>query len=625
MLETESMKFLFGNPGKLWKRNLFAVSVMIAFLAGSYRFNLQSYEAATGFEEAINISGRQRMLSQRTLYLASELNSGNFEVKQKLASTVSLFKASNEALATASTLNAVTELPPSIKQHYWGASPNTGLYQESLDFVQAAELYLASQNTSGESWEALNLFGESQLLENLDYAVKLFEESALERTTNLIEGQKYNLLVGSFILALMALFIFWPSHIAIDSGFRKLKKSNKKLKKQKKVALAFGEKAEFHALISERERDRAIESDRHKSEFLATVGHEIRTPLNGVLGMMELLSIEPLSKSQKSKVETASISAHALLRIINDILDYSKLEQDNIHLDYSTFDVRQLCSQTVNQLNSNALSNGNTLTVCVDKNVPPDFVSDRNRVAKTLYNLVDNAIKFTSDGTIHVQAEITKVDSVKTLVFSVSDDGIGIDEADIAGIFDHFIQIQSSLNRSFGGNGLGLAICKKNAELLGGTIEVESEINSGSVFRFSVPLGIITQESQPVKPKANLKASKLSILVAEDNETNQLLIKSMLKKLGHEVTIANNGQQAVEKMLPGKFDVVLMDIQMPIMDGIKATQIIRSRQANLPIYAVTANSEALTEVEQERIGLNGCLPKPVSLKGLENLIEQSSE
>lgn len=616
-LLSKSRRLFIGRPSRLWARNLFAISLVIAFLAGSYLVNLQAYRAATYFEEAINISGRQRMLSQRILYLSGELNGGNSAVKPKLKSAISLFENSNNELSGASASSLSGALPENIKRHYWSNNQGNGLYQQSTDFIGAARNFLNSPSTDDAAWQSVNDYGETQLLANLDGAVTLFEQSANDNTNKLISGQRYTLIFGTAMMLLMGLLIFWPSQIAVNRSMGKLKKSNLKLQKQEKALRRLAKKAKRSAFIAEIERDKAQESEQQKSEFLATVGHEIRTPLNGILGMMELLSTEQLSPEQLTKVETANASAQALLRIINDILDYSKLEQEKYPILYSKFDVRQLVNQGINLFKANAEENGNTLSLKVDKTVPLVFISDRDRVAQVLYNLLDNAIKFTKNGAITVDVAMTGTD----LRISVRDNGIGIGEEDHSRIFERFTQVQSTLNRNFGGNGLGLSISKKITDLLNGSIEVESEANCGSVFKFWVPVGTPEQTASAQQDQAqhNLEPAALSVLVAEDNPTNQMLMKSMLAKLGHKPTLVDNGQEAIEKISSGRFDVVLMDIQMPTMDGLEATRTIRSMESEkseIPIFAVTANSDSLTEEELVSIGINGCLPKPVTLKAL---------
>ncbi|MFK7863755.1 MAG: ATP-binding protein [Pseudohongiellaceae bacterium] len=625
-LKLNWLKFLFGSPADLWKRNFFAVAIVITFLTVSYYVDLKAYEAATGYEEAINISGRQRMLSQRALYLAVELKNGSADAKLKLLATIREFDQANEALATSSHSKSLKALPPEINRHYWGHSESPGLYQKSNDFITDVFNFSESSPPDTALWRKVNAYETDQLLESLDQAVQLFEDRALKQTEILINGQKYSMIFGSLMLIIMAVFIFWPSQLAINTNFKKLETNNKKLTKHKKRALKLANKAEKHARIAEQQRDKALEAERLKSEFLTIMGHEIRTPLNGILGMLELLSMDTLTDEQERRISTANISAKALLRIINDILDYSKLEHNRMPVIHTKFDIRQLTHQTFEIYETVAAARENVLSVNVESDVPLVFVSDRERVSQVLHNLLDNAIKFTYAGTISLNVSLIDIDQTVCLHFEVIDTGIGIGEEDHHRIFHRFTQVESELNRSYSGNGLGLPISKKIIELLGGDIEFESETDCGSIFRFWVPLGDTKSKSSPSdaeeKPSENSKV--FNVLVVEDNKTNQMLIKSMLTKIGHKVSIAENGLAALESINDNDFDVVLMDIQMPIMDGIEATQKIRklpNKKSQLPIYAVTANSDGLNQTEQGRIGLNGCLPKPVSLQSLTRLLQ----
>lgn len=621
-------RYLFGNPAQLWKRNLAAVLTMLLFLGVSHVINIAAYQDAASLEEAINLSGRQRMLSQRALYLASELQLGNISAKQSLIATIDLFKTSNAQLASASGFGSLGALPEEIHSYYWGDPQGTGLYYQSLNFVSDVESFAASTPPSSELWQKVNLYEQGPLLERLDKAVGLYEETAIAYTEKMLTIGRTNLIAGTFILLLMSFLIFYPSHIAIVSNFRNFKETNDKLRLQETVALKFAKRAERAASEAETVRDKALESERQKSEFLSTMGHEIRTPLNGVLGMLELLSNDELSPAQSKKIDIARYSATDLLRIINDILDFSRLEHGGLHITCSEFNVRDLANQAVELFRSNAEAKQNTIAVFVNENVPLFFTSDRVRVSQVLNNLTANAVKFTSQGRIEINVSYEISPSGSKLCFEVTDTGIGIKEEDLDRIFDRFLQIESDHSRGFGGSGLGLSICKKLVKLLNGKIECGSELGRGSSFRFWVSPGKSVLQSSHQSVSLIPKTKNLTVLVVEDNTTNQILMKGMLTKLGHKLTIAENGLEALKIVRQSGFDAILMDIQMPVMDGLEATRKIRETHPNkedLPIYAVTANSDAIASIDLDDIGLNGYLAKPVSITTLRDILNFSSK
>jgi len=370
------------------------------------------------------------------------------------------------------------------------------------------------------------------------------------------------------------------------------------------------------------EKERAEEGSRAKSEFLAMMSHEIRTPMNGVLGTIGLLQNTELTKHQIKLVGTARDSAEHLLTLINDILDFSKLEAGRIDLEQIDFDLPHLIESAISMMNPRAVMKGLQMDKEIAPSVPRFMKGDPGRLRQILFNLAGNAIKFTDKGDVTLLVEAAKMeDGRHFLTFKVRDTGIGIPADKIDRMFGKFSQADSSIARRFGGTGLGLAISKQLVELMGGRIGVDSVEGKGSTFWFALPM----EEGQPVVTEVKEIAAgpatqqSLRILVAEDNQVNQMVISLMLRQLGHQVDVVINGIEACEQVLKAPYDLVLMDMQMPEMDGITATQTIRRLPqacSKIPIIALTANA---MEGDRERYisaGMDDYVAKPIALPQL---------
>lgn len=379
-----------------------------------------------------------------------------------------------------------------------------------------------------------------------------------------------------------------------------------------------------HARELETRRLDAEAASLAKSQFLATMSHEIRTPMNGVMGMLQLILQDDLSDDQRRRAQIGQDSAQALMRVIDDVLDFSKIEAGQISLESIPFSPADLVDRTVALMELRAEEKGLALSFDIDERVPRWLAGDPIRIKQILLNLAGNAVKFTQSGSVTVRADYVGDAAGDQLKIVVEDTGIGIPPEHHDKLFERFVQADSTTTRKFGGSGLGLAISKQLVELMGGEISVESAPGSGSRFSFSIPAEETTpnvgfaSDAAEVDTKAAIQ-QPLKILAAEDNSVNQLLLRSFLESENHNVRIVNNGAEALAAVQAEAFDVVLMDVQMPIMDGVSATRAIRALpgpERETPIVAVTADAMESDRHKFLACGMNDHLSKPVKSKAL---------
>jgi signal transduction histidine kinase/CheY-like chemotaxis protein len=382
-----------------------------------------------------------------------------------------------------------------------------------------------------------------------------------------------------------------------------------------------------------RARDEAVEASSMKSAFLRNVSHEIRTPMNGVMGMTELLLQTPLDDEQRNYAEQVEQSGEHMLTIINDILDISQIETGRVELEATQFDLYETVERACVPAGLEAQAKGVKLEVHVDPRAPRQVLGDGARVRQVIMNLVGNAVKFTSTGSVTVRVAERTEPGVTGVRFEVVDTGIGIDPAIIDRMFEPFVQADGSTTRKYGGNGLGLSIAKELVDLMGGIIGGESELGKGSSFWFEVPLQTVaTNAGQTARERAVMRDERPAdpnapiVLVVEDSPVNRLVAVRVLERCGYRVHVVNDGREALDALSTQVYDVVLMDCQMPEVDGYEATRELRLREQggkrHTPVIAMTAHAMTGDRERCLEAGMDDYLAKPVRSQALVEVLER---
>jgi len=416
---------------------------------------------------------------------------------------------------------------------------------------------------------------------------------------------------------------------ALIEGLTKAGNNLESLNDNLKAEIQHGKQIELEL---KKAKEKAEQVSQAKGEFLANMSHEIRTPMNGVIGTLQLLDDTRLNEEQKEFVEIAHKSADALLAILNDILDLSKIEAGKLSFENIAFDFKQLVNDIVILHSLKAEQQGVILLQQVDELLPEFLMGDPTRLRQVIVNLVSNALKFTSQGQVKISIDVVnkETDSVGLKV-AVTDTGIGIPQAAQKTLFNAFTQADGSTTRKYGGTGLGLAIVSQLVDLMAGSLGVDSVEGDGSVFWFTVSLPCAKQApemAREITQKNEALQFEAEILLVEDNPINQMVAQKMLEKVGLKPTLANNGVEALKLLNERAFDLVLMDCQMPEMDGFDATREIRKldilalNQQPLPVVAMTANVMSGDRERCLEVGMDDYIGKPVQRDKLASVLEK---
>ena len=495
-------------------------------------------------------------------------------------------------------------------------------------------------------------------LNRLKNTLSLESLSNQEQGYDFIEFEKMSSMIGVILSKSSETQRRWSiAKDQLSSANNDLIDQANELKQGRKIALSMMEDAEKarsqleiansrlkqvieHARQSARDADYANHA---KSDFMATMSHEIRTPLNGVIGFIDMLAETPLNAEQKDFVDTLQVSSEALLFLISDILDFSKIESGRLDLDMHELNLNDLLNETLRLFQADAASKKIELLHEFDEALPEVIVGDKKRIQQILINLLGNAVKFTSKGSVILKASVRENEeqsSQSHLEFEIRDTGIGIDSKEIETIFEPFSQADSSTTRRFGGTGLGLSISRRLASAMNGQLSVKSQVGSGSSFFFDVIVNINSEKVPSVDaPHAsNLSITNndgtvntpddgldLNVLVAEDNLANQHLLRYMLKRMGCVAQFCNNGKELISLLSEQPSDLILMDLQMPLMDGFEATHAIRNGAAgnkaeSIKIIALTANALSGDRDRCLDAGMDAYLSKPIKISVLKKCI-----
>ncbi|MYL83454.1 PAS domain S-box protein [Desulfovibrio aerotolerans] len=370
-------------------------------------------------------------------------------------------------------------------------------------------------------------------------------------------------------------------------------------------------------------------ANKAKSEFLANMSHEIRTPLNGIMGMLQLLESTDTDSEQNEYIDIALNSGRNLTNLITDLLDLSRIEQGYVALESHGFSVNQLAEDVINTFITELTSKNLEIKTFIDESIPGFIYGDSGRLRQIIFNIFGNSVKFTSQGHIFLSITSLTYKNIIHIFIEISDTGIGIPEDKLDEIFDPFTQVDGSLTRKYGGVGLGLSIVKKLLLVMGGSITVDNNDGGGTTTCVAIPFKIteppILEYTDQINDIARGNISTLKILIAEDDKVNQLAISSFVKKIGHISKCVNDGAEALQLLQSDQFDLILMDIQMPNLDGVETTIAIRNSNKNfskIPIIALTAHAMAGDRENFLAHGMNGYLSKPIILEDLKNAIDQ---
>lgn len=578
-------------------RYILALSIIAVMAASVLTVSLIAGRTASEDASLVNVSGRQRMLSQRIVMLTLEMQTGETSPERRssdtrLADSIDLFARSHSELVLAARMS------DDILDIY--RQPETDLDRMTVEFAALAERIRTGDTSAGGIRRLAD--NAEAILPLLNDATNAFTRAAERRVHFMDRLELAAFSITLFILLLEGWFVFRPAVLSISRTLKQL----------------------------ETARNEAERASAAKSNFLAQMSHEIRTPLNGVIGMASGLGTTKLDEEQRKMVTTLQSSGELLLTVVNDILDISKVEAGQVSLEDADISLEQILNWIDSTYRPTSAAKGLKWETHLADDARGWYRGDATRIRQILSNLVSNAIKFTPTGEVRAEVHCLSRDAAGTaqIEIVVRDTGIGIPAERIEAIFNPFEQADASTTRKFGGTGLGLAITMRLAELMGGNITVESTPGQGS--RFTVTLSLERGQAPaapadiPAQP-ADALAARLRALVIDDVATNRLVLQTLLTPLEVDVTCAGSGQEALDILESEHFDVILMDIQMPDMDGVQTTQQLRLReqqsgQDTTPVIAVTANVLPEQVAAYRAAGLDDHLAKPVRREDLVELL-----
>lgn len=584
-------------------RYILALSLVAVLVTCSAWILDSFYGEQSGDARRINIAGMQRMLSQKIALHVHEIQEGHENaqtVRVLLREAINQFQKNHIELTQKHALRkSSVSLSPEAKALYYSGQPN--LDHRVKLFIEAAEQVLHGKFMANE-----NPYFESEfvgtLLRDLNQVVFQYEAESRARL-NLVESAEFYVWLMTMVLLIVeGLFIFRPMSIAVNRSL---------------------ERAESQRNRAEKYRQRAEAANHTKSQLLAKMSHELRTPLNSISATIQAVQEEDLSKETKSLVYLAENSLFDLLVIFDDLLDVTRIDDQAPDLIISDFKLEEVINESVSAYSDLADKKGLLVEVIDSALLHESWLGDKRRIARILSILISNAVKFTEQGKISLSASMIETDHTeKEIQFRVKDTGIGMSPDVQARMFKKFEQGDNSSSRKYGGVGLGLTIAKHLADIMQGDIYVESIEGEGSIVTLSLPL--IPSKSMNNHQKINgeqvLNLEGKDILIAEDNLINQMVILSLLEKTNANLRMAENGEQVVNLFKDKKPDIVLMDIQMPIKDGIDACIEIKDMDASVPVIAVTANASHDDQKNYDKAGFDSLIPKPIKNEELFRVI-----
>lgn len=588
----------------LLRRYVIAVAIILCLVTGSHFASVRVLSVQQDSATSINISGRQRMLSQRIQFKVSQLINASSDYEKthaQLTEVVDLFEQSHLALTQGGDLGMNGKLSPELETLYFSDGPEGGLDALSRQFIDLSRSFLsADQNTSVLAWMTLQTTDTELLLQKLDEAVHLFEDAAAQGVVRVSRIADLSFYLAIVVLMFEICFIFWPAHKLVKRSLRDAEEKNFALETSHKKVRAEHQKAE-------RARAEAEEALEAKSRFLANMSHEIRTPMNGIIGTAELMASTPLTVDQKENLRLINTSAASLLHIINDILDYSKLDAGHMELQNQRFCLHDLIYDVVSLLAPSARKK--KLELCVDypASVPMWVEGDEMRLRQCLLNVVGNGIKFTDEGYVLIELQMT---TDGTTEISVKDTGIGMSSEQLPRVFAAFEQADLRADRRYMGTGLGMAITQRLLTMMKGEISVTSQQGKGSRFTLSLPLTVVDHPDE----KADTLPTAFSgqhILIADNQSLTLRILENQLKNLGFKVTAVNDMSAAIDMLSSSEaknIELAIIDTALP---EITVSELVEQMRAgpNGQSIALLLLSNDPSDATHE--GVAGIVPKPV--------------